>query len=347
MSAHPVGVGVVGCGVIGSRRAAIAARNPGSRVVAVSDRDWSRAAEVAANTGAVAWPGWESIVEHSDVDVVVAATTHDWLAPVSIRALRAGKHVLCEKPMSKNARQAEEVLEAARNSGRHVHVGFNHRYHPAIRRAHELASAGEIGNILFIRCRYGHGGRPGYEREWRMNPDVSGGGELLDQGIHAIDLFRWFLGDLYEVTGMTATWVWAAPVEDNVFALFRSRGGQVASLHASWTQWKNVFSFEVFGERGALVVEGLGKAYGTERLSIYRRAVSGAPSEEQMEFQGPDESWEREWEEFLASIGNGHALHVGADDGLAALRLVEAVYEAARSGTTVRVESCLDSARLT
>jgi len=90
MSAHPVGVGVVGCGVIGSRRAAIAARTPGSRVVAVSDRDWSRAAEVAANTGAVAWPGWESIVEHSDVDVVVAATTHDWLAPVSIRALRAG-----------------------------------------------------------------------------------------------------------------------------------------------------------------------------------------------------------------------------------------------------------------
>src|SRR5438876_4737046 len=341
------GVGIVGCGVIGSRRAAIAAAHASSRVVTVSDRDRSRTADVAATTGAKAVLDWEAVVEDPAVDIVVVATTHDWLAPVAMRALQAGKHVLCEKPMSVSSRQAEEVLTAARVHSRLVHVGFNHRYHPAVRRAHDLAMAGEVGNILFVRCRYGHGGRPGYEREWRMNPDVSGGGELLDQGIHAIDLFRWFLGDLYEVTGMTATWVWAAPVEDNVFALFRSRGGQVASLHASWTQWKNVFSFEVFGERGALVVEGLGNSYGTERLSIYRRAVSGAPSEEQMEFRGPDESWEREWEEFLASIGNGHAVHVGADDGLAALRLVEAVYEAARSGTTVRVESCLDSARLT
>ena len=340
------GVGIVGCGVIGSRRAAIAAAHASSRVVTVSDRDRSRTAEVAATTGAKAVPDWEAVVEDPAVDIVVVATTHDWLAPVSMRALQAGKHVLCEKPMSVSSRQAEEVLTAARVHSRLVHVGFNHRYHPAVRRAHDLAMAGEVGNILFVRCRYGHGGRPGYEREWRMNPDVSGGGELLDQGIHAIDLFRWFLGDLTEATGVAATWVWQAPVEDNVFALFRSPLGQVASLHSSWTQWKNLFSFEVFGEHGALVVEGLGRTYGTERLTIYRRNVSGAPAEQTTEFPGPDPSWQLEWEEFLASIRDGLPAPTDADDGVAALRLVEAVYEAARSGATVRVESATASARL-
>jgi len=239
--------------------------------------------------------------------------------------------------MSRNAREAEAVVAAIRGSKGRLHVGFNHRYHPAIRRAHELTARGEIGNLMFIRCRYGHGGRPGYELEWRMAPRLSGGGELLDQGIHAIDLFRWFLGELVEVTGFTATWVWQAPVEDNVFALFRSAAGEVASLHASWTQWKNLFSFEVFGERGGLVVEGLGKSYGTERLTIYRRLPGSAPGEELVEFPGPDPSWEDEWRDCLDAIREGRPPAIGAEDGLGALKLVEAVYAASESGKTVSV----------
>ena len=333
-----LGVAVIGCGRIGSRRAATAARSPQSRLVMVADREPMRAKEVARSTGAATTSEWEEILERDDVHVVVVATTHDRLAPISIRALRAGKHVLCEKPMSVNTRQAEEVVAATRETGCHLTVGFNHRHHPAILRAHQLAQEGIIGTLLFIRCRYGHGGRPGYEHEWRLNADVSGGGELVDQGIHAIDLFRWFLGDLTEVTGLIATWVWNAPVEDNVFALFRSEHGQVASLHASWSQWKNLFSFEISGEHGALVVEGLGGTYGTERLTIYRRKRNGgAPDEEFIEFAGPDRSWESEWDEFVRAIRRGEAPRVGAEDGLAALRLVETVYEAARTGVTVRL----------
>ncbi len=340
MTHRPLGVGIVGCGRIGSRRATVAGGSRGSRLVAVADRDHSRANEAAGSTGAAATTEWEAVIAHPGVDVVVVATTHNWLAPISIAALRAGKHVLCEKPMSLNSRQAGEVLAAAQSSGRLLKVGFNHRHHPALRRAHEMVREGTVGELLFIRCRYGHGGRPGYEQEWRMNPELSGGGELLDQGMHAIDLFRWFLGDLSEVIGVTATWVWQAPVEDNVFALFRSSKGQVASLHASWTQWKNLFSFEVFGERGALVVEGLGGSYGVERLTAYRRAShAGPPAEERVEFPDPDRSWESEWGEFLDAIRNGQAMPVGPEDGLAALRLVEAVYEAARSGATVHLSS--------
>jgi predicted dehydrogenase len=323
----------------GARRAAVAACHPGSRVEAAADLEVGRAKEVAAATRATAVASWEEVIRHPRVDLVVVATPHDRLAPITIAALRAGKHVLCEKPMSVNSQQAREVFGVAETSRGRLQVGFNHRYHPGIRRAGALLAAGEIGAPLFIRCRYGHGGRPGYEREWRMDPLVSGGGELLDQGIHAIDLFRVFLGDLTQVSGMVATLAWEAPVEDNVFALFRSSSGCVASLHASWTQWKNLFSFEIFGERGALIVEGLGKSYGTERLTVYRRHPGGGvPDEETTEFPGPDESWDYEWREFLAAIRAAREPAVPAAAGVAALELVEAVSEAARSGRTVRVE---------
>ncbi|MBI4634981.1 MAG: Gfo/Idh/MocA family oxidoreductase [Candidatus Rokubacteria bacterium] len=339
MTEAALGVGVVGCGAIGLRRATVAASHPASRVVAVADLEPARAREAAEAAGAQTLAGWREVVRHPEVDVVIVATTHDWLAPISIAALEAGKHVLCEKPMAAGSREAGELVAAVRRTGRFLKVGFNHREHPAIRQAHDLAVRGEVGDIYFIRCRYGHGGRPGYEREWRMDPERSGGGELLDQGIHAIDLFRWFLGDLSEATGITATWEWRAPVEDNVFALFRTPQGQVASLHASWTQWKNLFSFEVVGARGALLVEGLGKSYGTERLTMQRRIPSGPPEEERLEFPEPDRSWDREWEDFVAAIRGAGAPAVGAEDGLAALRLVEAVYESARSGATVRLET--------
>ncbi|MBI4348850.1 MAG: Gfo/Idh/MocA family oxidoreductase [Elusimicrobia bacterium] len=329
MTDASLGVGIIGCGAIGARRAEVAAKCGLSPVIIVADPQAFRAKEVAAATGAAATDNAEEVLGHPDVQAVIVATTHNVLAPVTLAALRAGKHVLCEKPMALNSREAEAVVDAARRGRRIVQVGFNHRHHPAIRRAHALVREGAIGDLLFLRCRYGHGGRPGYEGEWRMDPKVSGGGELMDQGIHAIDLFRWFLGDLTAVSGVTANWVWPAEVEDNVFALFRSSRGQVATLHASWTQWKNLFSFEIFGDRGALVVEGLGGSYGTESLTVYERQASGPPVEERIEFPGPDVSWGLEWDEFLSAIQRVSPPPANAEDGLAALRLVEAVYACA------------------
>ncbi len=336
---QPRGVGVVGCGKIGAIRAAVAAADPRSRLIAVADVVADRAADIANREGVACSPSWQSLIDRDDIEAVVVATTHDQLAPVSLAALRAGKHVLCEKPMSTNVAEAAGLLEATRHAGRVLKVGFNHRYHPAILRARQAVDEGQLGPLLFIRCRYGHGGRPGYEHEWRMDPARSGGGELLDQGIHAIDLFRWFLGELSEVTGLTATWVWPTTVEDNAFAFFRTPAGQVASLHASWTQWKNLFSFEIFGERGAAIVTGLGGSYGTEELSVYHRAdLGGAPREEHFEFPGPDGSWTAEWADFMSAIEGGPSRSADAADGAAALALVEAVYESARRPAFVRVD---------
>jgi predicted dehydrogenase len=329
-----IGVGVVGCGLIGMRRAAIAAAHPSSSLRAVTDRNSEPARQAATTTGCDVEPDWEALVAREDIDLVVVATTHDYLFPITAGALRAGKNVLCEKPMCLNAAEAAEIVAIARRYDRYVEVGFNHRYHPAIIRARAMLHDGVIGTPMFMRCRYGHGGRPGYDKEWRMDPKRSGGGELLDQGIHGLDLFRFFMGEFAEVTGVTANWIWKTDVEDNVFAILKSASGQVANLHASWTQWKNIFSFEVFGESGALVIDGLGGSYGPETLTIHRRQMAGgAPQTEVLEFEGPDLSWQRQWNNLMS---NGP--RIDADDGLQAHRLVAAVYESSRTGRTIAVD---------
>ncbi len=331
-------VGIVGCGLIGCRRADVVRQSPGDELVIVADVDEGRARPLAREMGCLATTDWQKVVARDDVEAVIVSTSNDWLAPISIEAARNGKHVLCEKPLGRNAEESWQIVKAARANKVKLKTGFNHRHHAAIRKARELFDQGAIGELYFIRCRYGHGGRPGYDKEWRANPEISGGGELLDQGIHALDLFRWFLGDFHEVVGFTGTSFWNTPVEDNAFALLRKAKGQVASLHASWTQWKNLFSFEIFGREGYLIVEGLGGSYGLERLIWGKRlSQSGPPEEKRFEFPGPDVSWEEEWREFVTAIredrqplGNGY-------DGWQALRLAYAVYESAATGRVVKL----------
>lgn len=328
-------VGIVGCGLIGSRRADVA-RTSGDEVVVVADLDESRARAVAASGE---WTtDWQRVTADPRVDAVVVATVNKSLAPIARAALDAGKHVLCEKPLGRNASEARDVLATARHASRVLKVGFNHRHHPAIWRARELTGEGAIGSVFNIRAAYGHGGRPGYESEWRGDPELVGGGELLDQGVHIVDLCRWFLGEITEVAGMTARWVWEiAPLEDNGFALLRTRDGRTAFVHTSWTQWKNLFRFEIFGEKGYLLVEGLGGSYGIERLTLGRRASSGAPGETSWEYPGPDHSWQREWQEFTAAIAERREPLGSGEDGYRAAVIIDAIYESARTGKLVHV----------
>lgn len=329
-------IGVIGCGLIGKRRAQTALA-VGDEVVLVADLDSDRARTTAGDVESEWTSDWQEVVQHPRIEAVVVSTVNSSLLPLTLAALRAGKHVLCEKPLGRNAAEAGEMLETARSSGRLLKVGFNHRHHPAIGRAHELACAGEIGPLLSVRAVYGHGGRPGYDQEWRGNAELAGGGELLDQGVHVIDLCRWFLGDFSQVTGMTATWFWnVAPLEDNGFALLRTAQGQIATIHTSWTQWKNRFSFDLFGRDGYLTVEGLGGSYGTETLTLgRRRPESGPPHEEQWEFLGPDDSWRLEWEEFKAAIREGRQPLGNGDDGYQAARVIDAIYASSRTGQVV------------
>jgi predicted dehydrogenase len=320
-----LGVAIVGCGLIGQKRAKALGS---ARLVACIDTSLDRAKSLAAlSPGATADVDWKRVLERSDVDIVVIATTNDGLAPISAAALKAGKNVLVEKPGARNVRELQEVIRTAERAKGLIRVGFNHRYHPGMRKARQLVSSGAVGELMFIRARYGHGGRIGYDQEWRANATVSGGGELIDQGVHLIDLARWFLGDFGSVQGSAHTFYWPMSVDDNTFAILRTEADKVAFLHCSCTEWKNLFSFEIYGKTGKLHLEGLGGSYGLERLSYYRMLPQMGPPETTIwEYPMPDDSWSVEFSEFLEDIHLRKTPAATLGDAEAALRVVEQIY---------------------
>jgi predicted dehydrogenase len=241
--------------------------------------------------------------------------------------VRYGKHVLVEKPAARHLSELAPVVALAREAGVTVKVGFNHRFHPAFSKARAIVDAGGLGPLAYIRGRYGHGGRIGYDREWRADPAIAGGGELLDQGVHLIDLSRWFLGDFNEVRGYIGTYFWQMPVEDNGFLCLRTPTGQIAWLHASCTEWKNLFCFEIFGRDGKLQIDGLGGSYGVERLSFYRMLPQMGPPETTIwEYPGEDWSWRDEFAHLVACIEENRQPCGTLADALAALEVIADVY---------------------
>jgi predicted dehydrogenase len=197
-----------------------------------------------------------------------------------------------------------------------------------LQKARKLVDAGAIGPLMFIRGRYGHGGRRGYESEWRADPAISGGGELIDQGVHVIDLSSWFLGEFTCVKGHAATYFWNMPVEDNAFLSLQTAAGQTAWLHVSCTEWKNIFSLEIYGHAGKLHIEGLGGSYGVERLTYYRmRPELGPPDTTIWEFPGADSSWDLEMKAFLEDIELRRTPVPGLQEAAATLQVVERFYE--------------------
>ena len=261
--------------------------------------------------------------------MVVISTLHDSLAAITLAAIEAGKHVLVEKPAARSAKELEPVLAAVgKKRSVKVHVGFNHRYHRSLRKAKEIFDSGALGELMFIRARYGHGGRIGYNKEWRSNPHLSGGGELIDQGPHLIDLSRWFLGDFSEVQGFAQTYYWDMPVDDNGFMLLKTEKKQTAFLHVSCTEWKNLFSMEIYGRNGKLDLSGLGGSYGVEKLTWYKMLPEmGPPETTSWEYPMSDDSWAVEMAEFYEDIRLNRAPAAGLDDAYAALTIIENIYK--------------------
>lgn len=316
-------IGIIGCGLIGAKRALCVAPH---RVVAVCDVDEAKASALAERIGARVERSAEALQAARDIEVVIIATTHDQLAELAAGALRAGKHVLVEKPGACRPEELEAVRDAALRANRVVRFGYNHRFHPALLQARAIVDSGALGPLMFIRGRYGHGGRIGYENEWRANEAKSGGGEAIDQGVHLIDLSRWFLGDFPHVQGYAPTYFWKMAVEDNAFMLLRTASGQAAFLHATWTEWKNMFSMEIVGRDGKLQVEGLGGSYGPESLTHYRMLPQmGPPETQRWEYPGSDDSWRIEFEHFVQAISEGDSFCSTLDDAQAALSIAQTV----------------------
>jgi predicted dehydrogenase len=302
----------------------------GARLVHCVDLERERAAQLAAlGEGCTCGSDWREPLARADVDAVIVATPPDVQAQILRGAVTAGKHVLVEKPAAQCAEELAGLSQLAAEHGVRVRVGFNHRYHRTFQQARRLVDSGVLGPLMYLRARYGHGGRPGYATEWRAIPQRSGGGELIDQGVHLIDLARWFLGEFVEIDGFAHTYFWDMPVEDNGFMLLKTSGRQVAFLHASCTEWKNTFCWELLGRDGKLQVDGLGGSYGVERLTWYRMLPEmGPPETTSWEYPMPDNSWTVEMAEFIEDVRSRRDPVPGLADALAALIVVASIYGA-------------------
>lgn len=325
MTATPLQFAIVGCGLIGHKRAA--SLQP-AQLRYACDLDAARAADLAkGHAGATAITDYQQALADPAVHAVIVATLNGALAPIAFAAVRAGKHVLIEKPGALNAAQLRTVQAAAEQTGAQVRIGYNHRFHPALRRARELFESGVLGPMMFLRGRYGHGGRKGYDREWRANPLLSGGGELIDQGVHLIDLAGWFLGDFATLDGHAATYFWDMKVDDNAFLSLRTPGGQTAWLHVSCTEWKNMFSLELYGRDAKISIDGLGGSYGQEKCTYYKMLPQMGPPETTVwDYPAGDNSWKLELAAFEEDIRTDRAPSPGLPEAIRTLEIVEEIY---------------------
>lgn len=318
---------IIGCGLIGKKR--LAAMPAGARLAVACDTNLSRAEELVklARTGrAVA--DFKVAVADPQVEAVFVCTLNSTLAPIAMAAVKAGKHVLVEKPAGISVAEIKKLEALAKKHKTLVRVGYNHRYHPACLKALEIFRSGVLGPMMFVRGRYGHGGRIGYEKEWRSDPKLSGGGELIDQGVHLIDLAGIFLGEFTKVEGHAATYFWKMPVDDNAFLSLRNKAGNTAWLHASCSEWKNLFSLEIYGRDAKLHWEGLGGSYGVERLTYYKLLPQMGPPETTIyEFPRGDESWKIEMQEFFTDIRLKRTPVPGLKEAKAVLEVIEKIYQ--------------------
>jgi predicted dehydrogenase len=261
-----------------------------------------RARTVAGRLAAESAPTWEACCQ-GDVDVVVVSTPNAPKDAIALGAVQRVRCVLVEKPAARSLLALRAVIDAADRGGALLKVGFNYRYFGGLHDAREALTAGSVGDLINYRIRHGHGGRPDYGSDWRMDRAVSGGGQLMDQGSHAIDLAHWYAGPVTAASCELQGAVWGGgTVEDNAFVTLR-HGAVVGQIHVSWTQWQNLFAIELFGTRGAIVVEGLGGSYGRPRRTTYLRG-DGGPPHRTRRYYGDDAltTLRREWEDVVTAF---------------------------------------------
>jgi predicted dehydrogenase len=327
-----IGVAVIGCGLVGQKRAL--ALPAGLELRSVFDIDHRCAQEAADRVGGIVSVSESALdaMTKDGVHLVIVATPHHQLVPLALEAVRNHRHVLVEKPGGISLMAVRELSKAARDHKCRIRVGFNHRFHPALMKAHELLNESRYGRLLHIRARYGHGGRLGYEQEWRADPRISGGGELVDQGIHLIDLTRYLAGEVELAFAELRTAFWRITVEDNAYLALRIANRGFAWLHASWTEWKNLFSVEIVLEYAKIEISGLGGSYGPESLRLFEMGSEmGPPFVTGWEWPPGDESWSLELKDVLSDLlDSGASVGATIDDSIAAFQIIEDAYSQAR-----------------
>jgi predicted dehydrogenase len=341
--------GIIGCGWAGTLRAQAIANLPEISLAAVSDQDLARARDLSVKYGTVAVEEWRSLIAREDLDAVIVSTPPPFHAEMCINALQNGKHVLCEKPLARNPDECRQILDVAGRTDRLLATGFNYRFYPAIVKAREIVDSGLIGELDHIRSFAGHPGGSEFTQTWVHNVEVMGGGTLLDNGIHIIDLTRYFLGEVDEVKGYATDHVWNFPgCEDNGFALLKSPPGKIAYLQASWSEWRGYrFFIEIYGKRGCVRA-----SYPPMLTQVVRQDERGNRAHRKIhlfpKFQIIERLRSPRWtaiQSFMQELSgfvdtargektpNGLGL-----DGLRSVQIAHAVYRSSLNGTAARLD---------
>ena len=284
-------------------------------------------------------PDEDTIINDPTIDAVFICTPNYRIVPLCKQALSAGKHVFSEKPPAFNATEVEEIRRIEASSGKQLMYGFNHRHHDSIKKMKQTVDSGELGKILWMRGRYGKEVDEDYFNGWRADPKLAGGGIMLDQGIHMLDLFLHFAGNFDEIHSIVSNLHWKMDgLEDNVFAIMRNnKSGVSASLHSTMTQWRYLFSLEVFLQKGSLILNGMKTSsgvYGDEELAIkYNQHddKSGNIKNEEIIKYETNNSWNSEIRMFFNGINNHDSISMGnSNDALQLMKTIDAIYESGR-----------------
>ncbi len=323
MSDNTTFLGLIGCGVIGERRAQ--ALPPGTKLIGCFDPDTKKAQKIASTYNCEALSSIEGLLAMPGLKGVIIAAVNSALVPIMKQAAAKGIHILVEKPA---ARSHKELASLNPPPSVVVKIGFNHRFHPAFFDLQNEIKKNPNDPIMFIRAQYGNGARVGFEKEWRSNVEISGGGELLDQGVHVLDLASCLLPDLKVQTGFCRNHFWQAPVDDNSWAILSTPGGATFSMHVSSTEWKNEFRLEVYTKMRKYQWLGLGRSYGPEKLIIHTmKPEMGPPETSEKTYPNEDHSWLLENQNFVDAINKKTPLNGDYADGLRSLGHVEKIYQ--------------------
>jgi len=326
-------VGIAGYGVVGKRRTACVERNPNMEVIAVCDRYFENSGTLP--DGVRYYSDYESLLS-DDLDILIVSLTNDIAPEVTIAGLEKGLHVLCENPPGRDVADIVRVREVeAGKAGQKLMYGFNHRYHESVQDALRVIRSGSLGKVINMRGVYGKSKLITFNQpDWRTKRAIAGGGVLLDQGIHMVDLMRLFAGDFNEVYSFVSNSHWGYDVEDNAYALMRTPEGVVGMLNSSATQWRHRFHLDINLDKGSLILGGIlsgTKSYGAETLTVITAdpdTDNGDPREQVTRYNR-DPSWDDEITTFVESIIDDKPVSSGSSlDALQTMKLVYRIYHA-------------------
>ena len=276
-----------------------------STIRAVCDSDILKAHEIAKNNKKIkVFDDWKKIINSDEINTIFICTTHNFLSKILVEAIKKNKHVLVEKPASISENELKKAISISKKKKIVI-----------------------IGNLMFIKTSYGHGGRIGYEKEWRMNKKISGGGELLDQGSHLIDLSMMFLGKVISHKSKLTTNFWKTDVDDNAFLILEFNEQKVSFIHASCTEWKNNFTFEIYGKSGKIKIEGKGGSYGFEKVTLFKMMKKmGKPKVTKIKISKTEQSWRTETDIFFNDIIKKKYSNTELIKSLEILKLINKIY---------------------